>query len=96
MDSFDVGNPSLLFLPRVKLCVRVDVASCFSKAESVTLIYASLAAPLLNGTADIGVCMDLQLVHNTRGGNITSHQSRIRHYFLLLPLPKSCLSPRYV
>lgn len=68
----------------------------FQKWSSLTLLYPLLLAPLLNGSAVTGVCMDLQLVHNTKGGNITSHQSRIRHYFLLLPLPKSCLSPRYV
>lgn len=89
VDMFDAANVFLLFLPHVKLCGRVNVASCFSKAESLTLLYASLVAPLLDGTAVIGVGMDLQLVHHTKGGNITSHQSRIRNYFCCC----RCLSP---
>lgn len=33
VDMFDAANVFLLFLPHVKLCGRVNVASCFSKAE---------------------------------------------------------------
>lgn len=68
----------------------------FMLFNSVDLVTCVARSPVAQRHCGRGVCMDLQLVHNAKGGNITSHQSRIRHYFLLLPLPKSCLSPRYV
>lgn len=40
--------------------------------------------------------LDLHSPDNSEERNMIPHQLRIRHYFSLLPLPKPCLSPRYV
>lgn len=45
VDMFDAANVFLLFLPRVKLCVWVNVASCFSKAV-VDLVICVARSPV--------------------------------------------------
>lgn len=50
-----------------------------------------------SGSVDGGaLSSDLYPLDNSEERNMIPHQRRIRHYFCLQPLPKPCLSPRYV